>query len=344
MRGLDFSTLAAGQQRSAWLDAQNPVYGRPNWNRFRALMDNLGNSYAQDFFIYTAKLGAMNANASAIAAVQIEKNSAFDLIALCGGATTAAANALSTNFNVNFQIVDGAGSRNLFSSAVPMANFLGGGASPFTLPIIRRFMPATQITVTASNIDTNNLTDCQVSFIGRKLFMDAMPGQRQAPPPRFNAWRDQQTGTVYTEDFFIYDFSIPTLASQATTPVTVIIQADSDFEWIMSSFTAAGDSVGSPTSPPLDGNATPILVQVFDGGSGRNIFNQAVPVGFIAGSAVSARSIATAAGAGIDPFVLPQPRIFLAKTPVTVTFTNASTTVFDILHFSMIGRKIFAQD
>lgn len=317
----------SGAQRfTNWMDAQNPIYGRPNWNRFQAIMDNLGNQYAQDLFVYSSDLGAINTGKSAIGIINIERNSAFEAILLTGGGATAAGGVFSPLNGIDLVLTDGASSRSLMQAAVPTANMLGTGDFPFTLPINRRFMPSTQLSIFAHVYDTANMADVQVSLIGRKIWMDAIPGGAGAPLPRFNSWHDDQTQRVYSEDLFLYDFALPTLANNTTTPVTVIMEAESDFEWILttcSSLTTEG--------PAVDSTNTPVSVQVIDTGSGRRLFNAFTPVGSIAGS-------------GQQPFVLPQPRIFTAKTPVIVEFKNSSGAEVDNIHFTMIGRKIFEQD
>src|SRR5579872_1629980 len=87
-RGLNMSQMGQGQSFSDWMDAQNPVYGRPNWNRFQAVMDNLGNQYAQDLFVYSLKFGAINSGAQAIGQINIDRKSAFEAVMLTGGGAT----------------------------------------------------------------------------------------------------------------------------------------------------------------------------------------------------------------------------------------------------------------
>lgn len=317
----------APQRFSEWTDAQNPIYGRPNWNRFQALMDNLGNQYAQDLFVYTTDLGAINSGAQGLGTINIERNSAFEAVLLAGGGATASGGVLSPLNGIDLVIADGASSRSLMQSAVPFANMIGTGDFPFTLPINRRFMPSTQVSLFAHVYDTANMADVQISLIGRKIWMDAIPGGAGAPLPRFQTWKSPQTGCVYSEDLFFYDFAFPSLTNNTVaSPITVIMEAESDFEWIQttcSSLTTEG--------PAVDATNTPVSVQVIDTGSGRRLFSQATPVGSIAGS-------------GQQPFVLPQPRIFTAKSPVIVEFTNKSGATVSNIHFTMIGRKIFEQD
>jgi len=318
------------------LNAQFPQFGRPNWGRFRPLMDNLGGSYAQDFFVYTVDFGAVNAAASAIQTINIEQNSAFDLVAIAGGGLASAnVGPWGALANVNLTITDSASARNLFNHAIPLANIVGSGDFPFVLPITRRFSAGTQITLAVNNTGAGNLTQVELTFIGRKIFLDALPGGRQGPPPRFNAWQDQQTGRCYTEDFFAYDWTLATLAATTKTPVTQLIEADSDFEWIATTASGTTDNAGAGNAP-ISVQNLPIKMQVRDQTAGRELFSQETLVGNIAGGISST--------VGLTPFILPQPRIFMAKSSVTVTFNNLSNVQYDLIHFTMIGRKIFEQD
>ena len=324
-RGLDMSNMG-GQSFSDFMDAQNPVYGRPNWNRFQAIMDNLGNEYAQDLFVYTVDLGAIVSGAQALGQINIDRKSAFEAVMLTGGGATEAGGVFSPLNGIDLVLTDGASSRSLMQASVPTANMLGTGDFAAVLPINRRFMPATQLSVFAHVYDTANMADVQLALIGRKIWMDAIPGGASQPLPRFNTWLDSSTNRIYSEDLFYYDFALPALANNTTTPVSITFEAESDFEWILttcSSLTTEG--------PAVDATNTPVSVNVIDTGDARALFSRPTPVGMIAGS-------------GQQPFVLPQPRIFVGKSVVEVPFTNTSGSEVDNIHFTMIGRKIFEQD
>jgi len=324
-RGLNASQMG-GQAFADWMDAQNPVFGRPNWNRFQAVMDNLGNQYAQDLFVYSVDLGAINSGASAIGQINIDRKSAFEAVMLTGGGATEAGGVFSPLNGIDLTLVSGDGSRSLMQRAVPTANMLGTGDFPAVLPINRRFMPATQLSVFAHVYDTANMADVQVALIGRKIWMDAIPGAANQALPRFNTWQDGQSGLIYSEDLFYYDFALDSLANNTTTPVIVLFEAESDFEWILTT----GSSL-TTEGPAVDATSTPVSVQVIDTGDGRRLFNNPIPMGMIAGS-------------GQQPFVVPQPRIFTAKSSIEVDFTNTSGSTVTHIHFTMIGRKIFEQD
>lgn len=129
----------------------------------------------------------------------------------------------------------------------------------------------------------------------------------------------------YTEDFFTYSINIGSITTLATSTQQINIQADSDFEWVMS--TASGNLNGN-SEPWTDACVIPITVTIVDSGSGRQLMNSAMPMSGLAGT-------------GKQPFILPIPRRFNAKSTVTLVFTSFSASTWDHLFFNMIGRKIF---
>lgn len=129
----------------------------------------------------------------------------------------------------------------------------------------------------------------------------------------------------FTQDFYIYSVSIAAILTNATSIQNIAIQADSDFEWIMTTF--FGYESGA-TEPFTDAIQLPITVLITDAGSGRQLFSNPVPVSSLAGT-------------GKQPFILPIPRRFKAKSTVTLAFTSFSTSTYDNIYFNMIGRKIF---
>ena len=296
----------------------------------RQTLDLRGVPVAQDFFVYNISNtgigrtpGAIAPGATAIFPLTIERDSAFELLELSGGAAQTTNTAPDpTLAPVNFLLVDSASSRSLFSASTPLLNLVGIGQRRFQLPVPRRFMPSTQITITVTNTGLAAIppTSFSLSLIGRKIFMRPGAG---TPLARFINWTDN-AGAHYSEDFYVYDFTFPTLAPGATLPVTNLIEADSAFEWIVANLSAV-DGNGFLTS--ADGND--FTMQIRDGGTSRDLFNQPLPAADVTGN-------------GIFPFELAEPRIFLAKTPVTVTLQNGNGgLVSSTVHLSFIGRKIF---
>jgi hypothetical protein len=130
----------------------------------------------------------------------------------------------------------------------------------------------------------------------------------------------------YTDDFFIYPISIGSLAAGAVFNGNIQIQADSDFEWIESTCFGWMDTA---TAPFTDGTIMPVNIQIVDSGSGRQLFNAPTPINSFAGT-------------GKQPFILPVPRKFMARSTINIFATNADpTNKYDDIFLNFIGRKIF---
>ena len=132
-------------------------------------------------------------------------------------------------------------------------------------------------------------------------------------------------GRKFTEDFFTYQFAIASLAAATTATASITIQADSDFDWIMTTSSANIDGGSTPWS---DAIIIPITVIITDSGSGRQLMSAGIP-------------IAGLAGTGKQPFILPIRRRFKALSSVTGVFTNYSASQYDNIFLNLIGRKIF---
>jgi len=133
-------------------------------------------------------------------------------------------------------------------------------------------------------------------------------------------------GGQWTDDYFVYGVSIATLAGGGTATTNFAVQADSDFEWMMT--TCQGIENGS-TEPFTDAAIVPVTVQITDSGSGRNLFLNPVPLTMIAGN-------------GKQPYILPQPRIFQARATVSVVFASFSANIYNNINIAFHGRKIFS--
>lgn len=127
-------------------------------------------------------------------------------------------------------------------------------------------------------------------------------------------------------DFYIYNALFGTVAASATSnAVNITIQADSKFEWMKSSIFGYKDG---ETEPFQSTDIVPMTIIIQDSGSGRLLMNTPIPVSSIAGN-------------GQLPFILPESRIFQPNATVSFTLANLSTSQYDNVQFSMIGRKIF---
>lgn len=130
----------------------------------------------------------------------------------------------------------------------------------------------------------------------------------------------------YTEDFFVYAVDFPNLASGGSDEGNIQIQADSDFVWKLGAYFARNLTAGA--DPTLDTYPVPpITVQIVDSGSGRNLFNQAIPINQTFGTASL-------------PFVLPTTRIFRARSNIQFSVSNDGSDDYSIV-LSLIGSKLF---
>jgi len=136
-----------------------------------------------------------------------------------------------------------------------------------------------------------------------------------------------RTGRNFTEDFYVYNVNFGDVASGANAnQQSITIQADSHFEWVMSTASAL---VNGQSAPFSDAIILPLAVQIQDGGSGRQLFSAPV-------------NLTDIAGLGREPFYLPVPRIFMSKSQVVFNLTNNDpAATYNDISWNLIGRKIF---
>lgn len=301
--------------------------------RFNVWSDERGEQYDEDFFTYSFVPNATNVTggisgtlapgASAICPVNIQQDSAFEWNFSTSSASDNASDAtFAARANINIQITDTAAGRNLFNEPLPIGLVSGDGQFPYVVPFPRRFMPKGSIIVTMTNFDTaKTYKNVQFNMIGRKLFM--RPGSQ--PLLRFKSWRDPDTGAILAEDFFVYHFGFGSVANGVSAQVQQVIENDSDFEArLLSAQNNAALNTGASTNMQAENQ-----IQILDGGSQRLLSN--VP---IIGP--------TYFGNLGTPLIMPVPRIFLARTNVTLTLANntAATTIAQT-DVAIAGRKIF---
>jgi hypothetical protein len=319
---------AGWNQGGRWRAPRDPVgWHSPDGNypgylntRFRDWMGVGGVQFWEDFFIYTVKLGTLAAAGTAQTSFQIQADSSFELVAITAQADLANASVIPTQIAI--QIADAGSGRNLSNVPVPLGNIAGTGTFLHILPVSRRFVSNSQVNIFAVNNDTaSTFTLTEVSLIGRKIFntkrADLMGRRKQ-----FKTWTGQD-GKTYAEDWYTYNFTLASIASAATTPITVVVESDSDFELIL----MQGGGIRNATTGQLT-SAGLIDVQLLDGGAQRNLFSASTAMNNVFGN-------------GSTPFILPITRIFLAKTPITLTLTNIDSVTWNNLTFTLEGRKIF---
>ena len=127
------------------------------------------------------------------------------------------------------------------------------------------------------------------------------------------------------KDFYVYEEDFLALTQGSTAIGSINIQADSDF--VVQKLTYFADIA---VAVQTDSNRViPLItVQITDSGSGRNLMEAPVP-------------IANVFGTGQLPFILPQPKLFLARTTITVSVTNFSASTDYNLRLSLTGYKVF---
>lgn len=156
-----------------------------------------------------------------------------------------------------------------------------------------------------------------------------MPNQYSPMNPINYGYQNPQpipgSGGNMTQDFFVYVATIKSIAAAATNNQQLTVQADSDFEWQM---TTVSGNIDGVTEPASDNIILPITVLVTDGGSGRLLQSAPTVIGSMAGS-------------GKQPFILPVFRLFKAKSTINLAFVNFGGSQYDNIYFNLIGRKIF---
>jgi hypothetical protein len=131
--------------------------------------------------------------------------------------------------------------------------------------------------------------------------------------------------TYQSKDFFVYALSFSALAAGTNATQNLTIQADSDF--ILQKLTYEADLAAAAQTD--SGRIIPLCsVLIVDSGSGRQSMNIAA-------------GLTTLFGTGQIPFILPQPKVFLAQSNISVTLANISAATTYNIRLSFIGVKGF---
>lgn len=135
----------------------------------------------------------------------------------------------------------------------------------------------------------------------------------------------QTEGNEILKDFFTYQLTLQNINPQSSATGNILVQADSDFvvqKLTSTAFTSAENSLTYEENPQIS-------ISITDSGSGRNLQSSNVPVPSLFGN-------------GQLPFILPTPKLFSARTTITVNVANFSSDVtIGELGLSFIGYKIF---
>lgn len=324
--------------RPALLGSTGLFAAGQNVARNRNWLDELGNQYAEDFFIYDAVVPTLAAGTSAVAQIPIMQDSAFEWMFAVTGARSATTGVTWRNDTpaITVMVTDNMSGRNLFSAPVMLSTLGGSAEFPFPLPVPRRFMPTSTINVFFSSFETaTTWSDVRLSLIGRKIFLNGRRAPNPAQLKRFRSWQGmnaQGEQSIFTEDLYAYSVTFPVMAANTTVTAQQLIDGDSDFEWLMTNGsigTTGGNIPQIPVAQQL------ITLDVQDGGSG----NRSLSV--LSNGGVNTY-LATQCGAQGTPFILPVPRVFLSKTQINFTLTNIDTgTAYGALNLVLWGRKIF---
>lgn len=131
--------------------------------------------------------------------------------------------------------------------------------------------------------------------------------------------------SAVSKDFYTYEQDFDALAFNDAATGNINIQADSDF--VVQKLTYSADIVG--TAQTDDSRVIPLIaVQIIDVGSGRNLFASSVAVPSLFGT-------------GQLPFILPTPKLFPARSAITINASNYSASTTYNLRLSFIGYKLF---
>lgn len=130
------------------------------------------------------------------------------------------------------------------------------------------------------------------------------------------------------KDFYIYTSDFTSIASGASSTNTINIQADSNFRWEKATYIAADAT--ALTELTISTRIWPLAtIMITDTGSGRQLMDSAVPIPNLFGT-------------GEIPFILQQPKIFSARSTITLTITNFDTALALQLRLAFIGTKQFS--
>lgn len=127
------------------------------------------------------------------------------------------------------------------------------------------------------------------------------------------------------KDFYIYEEDFAALAAGTSQTGNINIQADSDFVVQKLTYFADVAAAGQTESTRVVPLAN---VAITDSGSGRQLMEEAV-------------SVPSLFGTGEIPFILPQPKLFLARSTINIVVSNFDAAQSYNLNLSFIGYKVF---
>ncbi len=129
-------------------------------------------------------------------------------------------------------------------------------------------------------------------------------------------WRRQK-------DFFIYTANFLPLGAGATVTVETAIQSDADFVIV-----AIARVIDNNAAPPVVQATAPILIEVFDSGSGRSLFDRQQQLDNFAGTVQL-------------PHFLEYPKVFAAASAIQTTLQNQDGAQAFNVRLAYLGFKVF---
>lgn len=135
-------------------------------------------------------------------------------------------------------------------------------------------------------------------------------------------------------DLYVYEAQALALAASASVTDTIQIEADSSFilqKLAFHNLAPAGTVLAASALGLVDGQRiiTPVTVIITDTGSGRQLMPTGIPIPSLFGT-------------GQLPFILPNPRLFMRNSTISVQFTNLDATNAYTVRLAFIGYKVYA--
>lgn len=135
-------------------------------------------------------------------------------------------------------------------------------------------------------------------------------------------------------DLYIYEAQALTLAASATTTDSIQIEADSSFILQKLTYHApapaatmlAASALGLVEGQKIIPN---VAIVITDTGSGRQLMPSPIPIPSLFGD-------------GKLPFILPNPRLFMRNSTISIQFTNLDATNAYSVRLAFIGYKVYA--
>lgn len=163
-----------------------------------------------------------------------------------------------------------------------------------------------------------------------RRYMSAAPGQADPALEEVENNKFLQR----RRDLYVYEAQALALAASATTTDTIQIEADSSFilqKLAFHNLAPAGTALAASALGLVEGQRiiTPVTVVITDTGSGRQLMPSGIPIPSLFGT-------------GQLPFILPNPRLFMRNSTISVQFTNLDATNAYTVRLAFIGYKVYA--